>query len=80
MRRFLFVMIMFIFLFSLTFEGPGLVRAAEPIKIGFMAPYVGVFAKFGSDLKDGLPSTRPSRWGSQTAIASGWEDTATGPS
>jgi len=47
-------MIMSIFLFSLTFGSHGVARAAEPIKIGYLAPYVGVFAKFGSDLKDGF--------------------------
>jgi branched-chain amino acid transport system substrate-binding protein len=28
--------------------------AEEPIRIGFMAPYVGVFAKFGGDMRDGF--------------------------
>lgn len=41
-------------LFPLTMGSPGAAGAAEPIKIGFMAPYVGVFAKFGSDLRDGF--------------------------
>lgn len=54
MRKLLFIMMILNFLFSLTFGGPGVAGAAEPIKIGFMAPYVGVFAKFGGDLRDGF--------------------------
>jgi branched-chain amino acid transport system substrate-binding protein len=41
-----------VFLLSLT--GSNVARAAEPIKIGFMAPYVGVAATFGTDLRDGF--------------------------
>jgi branched-chain amino acid transport system substrate-binding protein len=41
-------------LFPFTVWSPGVAGAAEPIKIGFMAPYVGVFAKFGADLRDGF--------------------------
>jgi branched-chain amino acid transport system substrate-binding protein len=48
--------VMMVILFGLvlasSFCGIGL--AAEPIRIGFMAPYVGVFAKFGGDLRDGF--------------------------
>jgi branched-chain amino acid transport system substrate-binding protein len=42
--------------FVLSFAGTGTVMAAagEPIKIGFMAPYVGVFAKLGNDLRNGF--------------------------
>ncbi len=39
---------------ALILGGAGSAAAAEPIKIGFMAPYVGVFSKFGSDLRDGF--------------------------
>lgn len=47
-------MIMSMFLFSLPYGNRGMAEAAEPIKIGYLAPYVGVFAKFGSDLRDGF--------------------------
>lgn len=29
-------------------------EGAEPIKIGFLAPYAGVFAKYGTDMKNGF--------------------------
>ncbi|HUL22679.1 MAG TPA: hypothetical protein VLZ10_14580 [Thermodesulfobacteriota bacterium] len=48
------VMIMIAFLLAITFGGQGMAGAAEPIKIGFMAPYVGVFTKIGTDLRDGF--------------------------
>jgi len=54
MRKWLFIMIMSMFLFSLPYGNRGMAEAAEPIKIGYLAPYVGVFAKFGSDLRDGF--------------------------
>ena len=54
MRKWLFIMIMSMFLFSLPCGNRGMAEAAEPIKIGYLAPYVGVFAKFGSDLRDGF--------------------------
>ena len=54
MKKGLLLIILSVFLFSLILGGGGLARAAEPIKIGYMAPYVGVFAKFGSDLRDGF--------------------------
>ena len=47
-------MALFFFLFLLTIGVQGIARAAEPIKIGFMAPYVGVFAKLGNDLRNGF--------------------------
>jgi len=47
-------MAIFLFLFSLTVGIQRMAEAAEPIKIGYLAPYVGVFAKFGSDLRDGF--------------------------
>ena len=34
--------------------GPRIGSAVEPIKIGFMAPYVGASASFGRDLRDGF--------------------------
>ena len=54
MRKLLFIMMISVFLFSLTFRGQGMAEAAEPIKIGFMAPYVGVFSKLGNDLRNGF--------------------------
>jgi branched-chain amino acid transport system substrate-binding protein len=54
MRRWLFVMILSMFLIGLAVGNRGMAEAAEPIKIGYLAPYVGVFAKFGSDLRDGF--------------------------
>ena len=43
-----------LFLFCVIVGDRGIAEAAEPIKIGYLAPYVGVFAKFGSDLRDGF--------------------------
>ena len=54
MRKGYLLIVMSVFLFSLTLGGPAKSEAAEPIKIGYLAPYVGVFAKFGSDLRDGF--------------------------
>jgi branched-chain amino acid transport system substrate-binding protein len=54
MKKVWFVMILFLFLFPFSLGGWGIAEAAEPIKIGYLAPYVGVFAKFGSDLRDGF--------------------------
>jgi len=54
MRKWLFVMILSMFLICLASGNRGTAEAAEPIKIGYLAPYVGVFAKFGSDLRDGF--------------------------
>ena len=54
MRKGLLLTIIFVFLFSLILGGLKKAEAAEPIKIGYLAPYVGVFAKFGSDLRDGF--------------------------
>jgi branched-chain amino acid transport system substrate-binding protein len=53
-RRSLFFMLACICVIGLSVGGQRSGLAAEPIKIGFMAPYVGVFAKFGSDLRDGF--------------------------
>jgi len=53
-RKLLFIMIVSALLFPLTVGGQSIAGAAEPIKIGFLAPYVGVFTKFGSDLRDGF--------------------------
>ncbi|HUL31918.1 MAG TPA: ABC transporter substrate-binding protein [Thermodesulfobacteriota bacterium] len=54
MRKGWLLIIMSVFLFSPVVGSRGTAGAAEPIKIGYMAPYVGVFAKFGSDLRDGF--------------------------
>ncbi len=43
-----FLSISILILFFVIGAGPRNASAAEPIKIGFMAPYVGVFATFGS--------------------------------
>lgn len=53
MKRLLLVAIMFMFFFSVTVGGQGIARAAEPIKIGFLGPFVGVSSKYGADLRDG---------------------------
>jgi branched-chain amino acid transport system substrate-binding protein len=53
MKKLLLIMMSF-FLFSFNTGEYGALEAAEPIKIGFLAPYVGVFAKFGGDLRDGF--------------------------
>jgi branched-chain amino acid transport system substrate-binding protein len=34
--------------------GPGVTPAAEPIKVGFLAPMTGIFAQAGKDMLDGL--------------------------
>ncbi len=52
--RMSFLVVLFLALFPLMIAGPRGASAAEPIKIGFMAPYVGVFATFGADLRDGF--------------------------
>ena len=49
-----FLAISVLILFFVLGAGPRAASAAEPIKIGFMAPYVGVFATFGADLRDGF--------------------------
>ncbi len=54
MRKHLLMMMVFAFIFSFYSGGQRVAGAAEPIKIGYLAPYVGVFAKFGNDLKDGF--------------------------
>jgi branched-chain amino acid transport system substrate-binding protein len=55
MIRKLSSIIMFvIFLFPFMVGGQGVAAAAEPIKIGFLGPYVGVSAKYGTDLKNGF--------------------------
>jgi branched-chain amino acid transport system substrate-binding protein len=53
-KKSLFFMMVCVCVFGMNVEGQRAAWAAEPIKIGFMAPYVGVFAKFGSDLRDGF--------------------------
>jgi len=50
----LIIMTGFVFFFSIIIGSQGIAESAEPIKIGFLAPYVGVFTKFGADLRDGF--------------------------
>lgn len=54
MRKLLFIGMVVIFLLPLAFEGQGIVMAAEPIKIGFLGTFVGVYAKPGKDMTDGF--------------------------
>jgi branched-chain amino acid transport system substrate-binding protein len=53
-NRLSFLAMPFLMLFPLLIAGPREAQAAEPIKIGFMAPYVGTSASFGRDLRDGF--------------------------
>ena len=53
-RKLLFGMTIFAFLLPFFPGGLGIAGAAEPIKIGFLGPYVGVSAKYGLDLKNGF--------------------------
>ena len=54
MRKFGFLVVLIVFVFVFVGAGAIVARAADPIKIGFMAPYVGSGAKFGTDLRDGF--------------------------
>ena len=54
MKKLLIIGIFGIFLFSLMAGVRGIAVAADPIKIGYLAPYVGVYAKNGKDLTDGF--------------------------
>jgi branched-chain amino acid transport system substrate-binding protein len=54
MKRISFITAALVLFSMLTVGVPCAAPAAEPIKIGFMAPYVGVFAKLGNDLKNGF--------------------------
>ncbi len=54
MKKWLIIGIFGIFLFSLMVGVRGIAVAADPIKIGYLAPYVGVYAKNGKDLTDGF--------------------------
>jgi branched-chain amino acid transport system substrate-binding protein len=54
MKKCVFVGILIVSVCLVLSVGAGSVRAADPIKIGFMAPYVGTSAKFGTDLRDGF--------------------------
>lgn len=54
MRKLLLISTVVIFLLLLAFGGQGIVMAAEPIKIGFLGTYVGVYAKPGKDMTDGF--------------------------
>ena len=52
--RLSFLVISFLILFLVIDAGPRKTLAADPIKIGFMAPYIGTSASFGKDLRDGF--------------------------
>lgn len=54
MKKLLLIGMFVIFLFPLVFVSQGIAAAAEPIKIGYLAPFVGVYAKNGKDLTDGF--------------------------
>ena len=54
MRKFGFLTTLVLCGFAFFVVCGSVVSAADPIKIGFMAPYVGSAAKFGSDLRDGF--------------------------
>jgi len=54
MKKLMCVAVGGIFLSLFAFEGPMPAKAAEPIKIGFLAPYVGVYTKLGTDMRDGF--------------------------
>jgi branched-chain amino acid transport system substrate-binding protein len=52
--RLSFLVISLLILFLVIGAGPRNALAADPIKIGFMAPYIGTSASFGKDLRDGF--------------------------
>jgi len=54
MKKLLLIGMFVIFLYPLVIVSQGIAAAAEPIKIGYLAPYVGVYAKNGKDLTDGF--------------------------
>ena len=54
MRKLRFLGVVVVSIFVVVAGGWDGARAADPIKIGFMAPYVGSGAKFGTDLRDGF--------------------------
>jgi branched-chain amino acid transport system substrate-binding protein len=54
MKKLLFVTVTVISLVALSLGGVGSATAAEPIRIGFLGPYVGVFSFFGSNMRDGF--------------------------
>lgn len=49
-----YVAVLLCVMLALPLAGSRFARAAEPIRIGFMAPYVGTSASFGRDLRDGF--------------------------
>jgi branched-chain amino acid transport system substrate-binding protein len=53
-KRILYTITIFVCLSFPIVGSKGSACAAEPIRIGFLGPYEGVFAKFGSDLRDGF--------------------------
>ena len=52
-RKLLFFTMFVVFLLPLVVGWRGVAVAAEPIKMGFIAPFVGVSAKYGTDLRNG---------------------------
>ena len=54
MRKLLFVSAVVISFSLLAFGVQGIVMAAEPIRIGFLGTFVGVYAKPGKDMTDGF--------------------------
>jgi len=54
MKKLCFIGMSLIFLSIMVFVGQGTTIAAEPIRIGFLAPYVGVYTKLGTDMRDGF--------------------------
>jgi len=53
-RKLLSIVICVLFLLPLVVGARGMAVAAEPIKIGFVAPFVGVSSKYGTDLRNGF--------------------------
>jgi branched-chain amino acid transport system substrate-binding protein len=54
MKKLVFLLVAVIVLLPLAFGGLEIANAAEPIKIGFLAAYTGIFAKPGQDQTDGF--------------------------
>jgi branched-chain amino acid transport system substrate-binding protein len=54
MKRLVFLLLTVIVVLPLAFGGLKIANAAEPIKIGYLAAYTGIFAKPGQDHTDGF--------------------------
>jgi branched-chain amino acid transport system substrate-binding protein len=52
MKKLLFITVIFMLLFSLTFGGRGIAEAAEPVRIGGFWPYVGPLSQLGIDARN----------------------------